>query len=148
MKTDTDQKFLVGKKLKEVEEAQQQMVETQNQNWQLIEEQFNAISMNFHILRDCTQMIFSNQQVNFNFDNMASILSLKYSDVKSYRSAIYTYRMNVLNAISTLLQQHLPISLVSNESLLAILQSVGEELVFSGSRLSLAIPPNSDVVLL
>ena len=146
MKTDTDQKFfLVGNKL-EVEEAQQQMVETQNQNWQLIEEQFNAISMNFHILRDCTQMLFSNQQVNFNFDTMASILSLLYSDIKSYRSAIYTYRMNVLNAIQTLLQQHLPMSLVPKESLLAILQSVGDELVLSGSRLSLAIPPNSDIM--
>ena len=147
MKTDTDQKFfLVGNKLKEVEEAQQQMVETQNQNWQLIEEQFNAISMNFHILRDCTQMLFSNQQVDFNFDTMASILSLLYSDVKSYRSAIYTNRMNVLNAIPTLLQQHLPMSLVPKESLLTILQSVGDELVLSGSRLSLAIPPNSDIM--
>ena len=147
MKTDTDQKFfLVGNKLKEVEEAQQQMVETLNQNWQLIEEQFNAISMNFHILRDCTQMLFSNQQVNFNFDTMASILSLLYSDVKSYRSAIYTNRMNVLNAIPSLLQQHLPMSLVPKESLLAILQSVGDELVLSGSRLSLAIPPNSDIM--
>ena len=149
MKTDTGQKFLlVGKKLKEVEEAQQQMVETQNQNWQLIEEQFNAISMNFHMLRDCTQMLFSNQQVNFYFDTMASILSLLNTDVKSYRSAIYTYRINVLNAIPTLLQRHLPMSLVPKESLLAILQSVGDELVLSGSRLSLAIPPNSDIVLL
>ena len=147
MKTDTDQKFfLVGNKLKEVEEAQQQMVETQNQNWQLIEEQFNAISMNFHILRDCTQMLFSNQQVNFNFDTMASILSLLYSDVKTYRSAIYTYRRNVLNAIPTLLQQHLPMSLVPKKSLQAILQSVGDEIVLSGSRLSLAIPPNSDIM--
>ena len=88
------------------------MVETQNQNLQLIEEQFNAISVNFHILRDCTQRLFSNQQVNFVFDTMSSILSLLYSDVKSYRSAIYTYRMNVLNAIPTLLQQHLPMLLV------------------------------------
>ena len=93
-------------------------------------------------------MLFSNQQVNFNFDTMAFILSLLYSDVKSYRSAIYTYRMNVLNAIPTLLQQHLPMSLVPKESLLAILQSVGDELVLSGSRLSLVIPPNSDIVLL
>ena len=76
MKTDTDQKFfLVGNKLKEVEEAQQQMVETQNQNWQLIEEEFNAISMNFHIPRDCPQMLLSNQQVIFNFDTMASTVT-------------------------------------------------------------------------
>ena len=90
-------------------------------------------------------MLFSNRKVNFNFDTMASILSLLYFDVKSYRSAIYTHRMIVLNAIPTLLQQHLLMLLVPKESLLASLQSVGDELVLSGSRLSLAIPPNSDI---
>ena len=66
--------------------------------------------------------------------------------MKSYRSAVYTYRMNILNAIPTLLQQHLPMSLVPKSSLSAILKSVASELVTTGSRLSLAIPPNSDLL--
>ena len=97
-------------------------------------------------MRDSPQLLFSNQQLNFNFDTTASLLTLLYADVKSYRSAIYTYRMNVLNSIPILLQQHLPMSLVPKESLLAILKSVGDELVLSGSRLSLAIPANSDLL--
>ena len=149
MKTDTNNKFfLVGNKLQDIEKAQQQMTGTQNRNWDIIEEQFETINENFHIMRDCTQLLFSNQQLNFNFDTTASLLTLLYADVKSYRSAIYTYRMNVLNSIPILLQQHLPMSLVPKESLLAILKSVGDELVFSGSRLSLAIPANSDLLLL
>ena len=117
------------------------MTETQNKNWSIIEEQFNVFEGNFHVLRDCTQMLFSNQQLNFNFDTAASLLSVLYADVKSYRTALYTDRMNVLNAIPTLLQQHLPMSLVPKESLLAILKSVAADQSLGGSRLPLAIPP-------
>ena len=117
------------------------MTKTQNKNWAIIDEQFNVFEGNFHILRDCTQMLFSNQQLNFNFDTAASLLSMLYADVKSYRTVLYTYRMNVRNAIPTLLQQYLPISLVPKESPLAILKSVAADQSLSGSRLSLAIPP-------
>ena len=142
MKTGTDEKFfLVGNELKEIRETQNQMIETQNKNWAIIEEQFKVFEGKFHILRDCTQMLFSNQQLNFNFDTAAFLLSMLYADVKSYRTALYTYRMNVLNTIPTLLQQHLPMSLVPKESLLAILKSVAADQSLSGSRLSLAIPP-------
>ena len=147
MQTTNDENFfVVSNKLAEIEEAQQQMTETQNNNWKIIEEQLQAINTSFHVLRDCTQMLFSNQQLNFNFNTTASLLSLLYSDVKSYRSAVYTYRMNILNLIPTLLQQHLPMSLVPKSSLSAILKSVASELVTTGSRLSLAIPPNSDLL--
>ena len=69
-----------------------------------------------------------------------------YADVKAYRSALYTYRMNVLNSIPTILQQHLPMSLVPKESLIAILNTVATEIVTSGERLSLAIPPSTDLL--
>ena len=141
IKTATDEKFfLVGNELKEIRETQKQMTETQNKNWAIIEEQFNVFEGNFHILRDCAQMLFPNQQLNFNFDT-AAFLSMLYADVKSYRTALYTYLMNVLNAIPTLLQQHLPMYLVPKESLLAILKSVAADQCLGGSRLSLAIPP-------
>ena len=147
MKTDNDAKFfIVSNILAEIEEARKQMTETLNKNWQVVQEQLKAIENNFHILRDCTQLLFSNQQLNFNFDTTASLLSLLYADVKSYRAAVYTYRTNILNSISTLLEQHLPMSIVPKASLMAILQSVADELILSGSRLSLAIPPNSDIL--
>ena len=123
------------------------MTETQNKNWAIVEEQFNVFEGNSHILRDCTQMLFSNQQLNFNFDTAASLLSMLYADVKSYRTALYTYRTNVLNAIPTLLQQHLPMSLVPKEPLLAILKSVAAYQSLGVSRLSIAISP-ADLIIL
>ena len=146
MNTVNNEKFFVVKnKLEDIENNQKQMEETQNKNWEIIERQFEIIDQNFHILRNCDQMLFSNQQLNFNYDTAASLLSLLFADIKAYRSALYTYRMNVLNAIPTMLQ-HLPISLIPKKSLLAIVNSVGDELHRSGERLSLAIPTNTDLL--
>ena len=63
-----------------------------------------------------------------------------HASVKSYRSALFAFRMNVLNSIPVLLQGHLPMSLIPMESLLAILDSVSLRQSKAKDRLSLAIP--------
>ena len=141
IKEETNDKFfMISNELADIRATQKQMSETQNKNWAIIEQQFQVIEDNLHILRDCNQMLFSNQQINFNFDTAASLLTLLYADVKSYRSALYAYRLNLLNSIPTLLQKHLPMSLVPRDSLMAILESVGREQYKAADRLSLAIP--------
>ena len=128
IKEETNDKFfMVSNELAEIREIQRQMSETQNKNWAVVEEQFDILEYNIHILRDCDQMLYSNQQINFNFDSAAALLTLLYSDVKSYRAALYSYRLNLLNSIPTLLQKHLPMSLVPRESLMAILDHEGRE---------------------
>ena len=47
-----------------------------------------------------------------------------HASVKSYRSALFAFRMNILNSIPILLEGHLPMSLIPMESLLAIMDSV------------------------
>ena len=105
----------------------------------MVEEQFE-IEKNIHILGDCEQLLFSNQQLNFNFDTMASLLSVIYADIKSYRSALYAYKVNILNSIPILLGKRLPMSLVPKDSLNAILDSVHDSQKHASDRLSLAIP--------
>ena len=63
-----------------------------------------------------------------------------HAGVKSYRSALFAFRMNILNSIPVLLQGHLPMSLIPMESLLAILDSVSLRQSKAEDRLSLAIP--------
>ena len=50
------------------------------------------------------------------------------------------------NEIPNLMLELLPILLVPRESFQAILKSVGEDLTMSGSRLSLTIPYNTDLL--
>ena len=62
-------------------------------------------------------------------------LQLRYSSVittyslsryKSYRAALYSLRINVINAVPTLLDKRLPISLVTHKYLIEILDLVHE----------------------
>ena len=62
------------------------------------------------------------------------------ASVKSYRSALFAFRMNILNSIPVLLKGHLPMSLIPMELLLAIMDSVSLRKSKAEDRLTLAIP--------
>ena len=59
---------------------------------------------------DCTQMLFSNQQLNFKIDTVSSFRYTLYADTKSYRAALYKYKLNLLTSIPILLSNRLPMS--------------------------------------
>ena len=143
IETSSNEKFFaISIELSEIRAIQQQTIENQNRHWKILEEQFATIQGNFHILRDCTQTLFSNQQINFNFDTAASLLNVVYADITSYKAALYAFKTNVLNSIPTLLDQRLPMSLVPRESLLAIIDAVYKSQKEENHRLTLAIPPS------
>ena len=119
---------------------QAELSRTQNTNWAIIQEQFYIYADNFHILRDCDQLLFANLQLNFNFDSISSLLAMIHASVKSYRSALFAFRVNLLNSIPVLLQGHLLMSLIPMESLLVILDRVAFQPAKAADRLSLAIP--------
>ena len=91
--------FLVKNELAALNAIQAEMSATQIRNWVIIQEQFDVFEQNFHILRDCKQMLFSNQQLNFNFDSLSSLLSMVHASIKAFRSAFFAFRMNILNSI-------------------------------------------------
>ena len=81
--------FIISVELAEISKIQTTLQETQNKNCEIIEEQFEVFQNTFHVLRDCNQVLFSNQQFDFNFEIIASLLSVIYADFNSYRSALY-----------------------------------------------------------
>ena len=87
-------------------EIQNQITEAQNENWQKIEKQFQVIQDKFHDMRNCDQLLYTRQQVKFNFDTTSSLLLLLYSNVKAYRTALFAFQMNILNAFPSLLSKN------------------------------------------
>ena len=79
--------------------------------------------------------------MNFNYDTMTALLTMTHTNTKAYRSALYAYQLNIMNAIPTILGQFLPMSLVPRQSLLKILEEVIIEQGQADDRLTLAIPP-------
>ena len=111
------------------------MPATQDKKWVINQEKLALYEQNFHILRD-----FANRQPNFIFDSVFSWLSMIHASVKNYRSALFAFRMHILNFIPVFLKVHLPISLIPMESLLAIMDSVSLRQSKAEDRSTLAIP--------
>ena len=125
IQSSTNEKFfVVGKELQAIRDLQQQMADIQNANWQTITAQFEAFRDDIHRMRNCDQLLFTRQQINFNFDTVASLLSLFYSNVKSYRAALFAYRLNLLNSLPALLNKFVPMSLLDRPSLEKVLTIV------------------------
>ena len=119
------------------------MATTQDKNRVIMLEQLAIYDQTFHILVDCDQLLFANQQTNFNFYTV-SLLSMNHASVKSYRSALFAFRMNILNSIPVLLRGQLPMPFFL-ESLIAIMDSVSLRQSKAENRLTLAIPASDSL---
>ena len=83
--TNMDECFsLVENELAALNAIQSEMAATQDKNWVIIPEQSAIYEQNFHVLRDCYQLLFAYQQLNFNFDTVSSLLSC-YCEQLSFR---------------------------------------------------------------
>ena len=60
--------FLVTNEIAEFPRIEQLMTENQNKNTKTIDEQFQTTERFFQILSDCTQILYSNQQLNFDLE--------------------------------------------------------------------------------
>ena len=64
-----------------------------------------------------------------------------YTNIKSYRAALYAFLINISNALAPLINQYLPISLDPREQLRHILTTTRLGESGNADRLALAIPP-------
>ena len=141
LRNEVKEKLLLGTtELAALKTVQTEMLDIQNCNWKLIEENFELFELNLHVLRDCDQLLFSRRQINFSYDTKSSLLAITFANIKSYRSALHTYRINKMNSIQPMLNDYLPMSLIPRQSLLTILNNVALEQGRQRDRLSLAIP--------
>ena len=101
IETSSNEKFFaISNELSEIRAIQQHIIENQNRNWKIIEEQFSTIQGNFHFLRDCTQTLFSNQQINFNFDTAAITLAKLYTSDKTLARNKGSFLLSILESES------------------------------------------------
>ena len=139
--TQNNEKFyVVSGELKAIKEAQNEIIETQNRNWELAEGQFKALRQNVQHIRNCIQYLYVREQINQHSLVLSNIFQAKLANIKTYRSALYTFRINILNALTPLMNQLLPMSLVPREQLHETLTIVHLQQNGQQDRLSLAVP--------
>ena len=132
--------YVVLGELKAIKEAQKEIIETQNRNWELAEGQFKALRQNVHHMRNCIQYVYVGKQINQHSLVFSNIFQAILANIKTYRSALYLFRINILNALTPLMNQLVPMSLVPREQLHEVLTIVHLQQNGQQDRLSLAVP--------
>ena len=60
--------------MKSIHKIQQEMEANQNHNSDVVKRQFEVFNITFHVLRDCTQLIYTQQQLNVTYGTVAALL--------------------------------------------------------------------------
>ena len=136
-----DKFFMVAGELRDVRAKQQVIIDTQNKNWEAASKQFAIIRNNTNEMRNCLQYLYTRQQTGHHSIILQSFFQTLYTNIKSYRAALYAFRINILNALAPLINQYLPISLIPREQLRHILTTIHLGESGNADRLTLAIPP-------
>ena len=131
--------YVVSGDLKATKEAQN-IIETQNRNWELVEGQFKALRQNVHHMRNCIQYLYVREKINQYSLLLSNIFQAIRANVKTYHSALYMIRINILNALTPIMNQLLPMSRVPRVQLHEILTIVHYQQNGQQERLSLAVP--------
>ena len=144
--TSQDEKFfLVASELREIRQMQKEVQETQNQNWEGLNATLNKMSENIHEYRTCQQILYTRGQLNHARMIMLSVLQQVYTNIKSYRTALYSYRINLLNSLGTMSNRLIPMSLVPKNDLQGILQALTSSPKIQANNLMLALNPITEV---
>ena len=132
--------FLVASHLSQITKSQQQFENTQAQNWRTIQEHLDIIHQNTVEWGDCQQSLFMRTKILHQALGLSNILGSMLTTIKTYRTALYAYRLNTLAAFAVAVDHFIPLSLVPKKHLVAVLTSVAQEQEHRGSRMQLAIP--------
>ena len=133
--------YLVGSELRDLKKTQQEMSNTVNLNFEIIETKFEALINRTRLVEECEKFLYVRDQLLHFETNLVSMLLTLYNNIKAYRSAAYAYRITILNSITTMTSKRIPMALLPKEDFESILLDISDELVNSGQKLTLAIPP-------
>ncbi len=132
--------FLIASELRELEEARIQLENTQEQQWETIQGQLRVLENNMNLGRKCDQYLFTKVQAEHFIEGINVALLTLHSNVKTFRTALFSYKANLLSSLGTMIKGIIPLNLVPKNHLRSILQEVVLRHANGGSRLTLAIP--------
>ena len=132
--------YLVAKETEALEMFQRELLDRQTAQWNATSTALAQLSNNTKMLRECDEFLFIRSQANHIRTTVLAVIDNIYTGAKSYRVALLTYRINLLNSLTALSHGRIPMSLISRPDLEGILTDVATEQLRSTERLSLAIP--------
>ncbi len=134
---------MVASELRELEEARKQMEASQNNRWETTQKQLKILEENINLGRNCDQVLYTKIQAEHYIEGVLASLQALHSEVKTFRTALFSYKSNILLSLGDMINGMMPLNLIPKNHLREILQEVVLKHANGGSRLTLAIPLHS-----
>ena len=132
--------FIVGSKMKEVRKIQYQINETQRNHTTILSDAIKLINEKTRKLMARPQYFYArDQMLQLKTILVSSLLAIN-NEIKAYRVATYSYKLNLLNSVMAMVNKVIPMSLLPRSVLLEILQKVALHQVQEADCLTFAIP--------
>lgn len=135
-----DRLYMVGTELEAIRHAQDEFESAQNDNWLLVTKEIAALHNRTFYMMECDEMLHVHDFVLKEAIIIGNTLGNIFTNIKSYRVAIYAYKNNLITSLNTMLNNYIPMTLLPKEHLQKILEKLANEHFFSKDRLALAIP--------
>ena len=133
--------FVVALQLKDIRLNEKRIVDTQENHARILNNAISVIESSSRSWMACSEYFCArDQKLKLQIKLASSLLALN-NEIKSYRIATYAYRLTILNAVMTMVEKLIPMTLLSKNVLEKILDKIASQQVKSTYRLTLAIPP-------
>ncbi len=110
----TDGKFfLVASELRALEEARRRLEVTQNNQWETTQKQLKILEKNINLGRNCDQFLYTKLKAEHYTEGATTALQTLHSEVKNFRTALYSYKSSVLMLLGTMINGIMPLNLIS-----------------------------------
>ena len=137
--------FLVASELRGMKKIQRENMENQDRNWSELNTTMKVIQQNVNALKNCDQTLYNRGQINHARIVMLTALQQVYTNIKTYRTALFSYRINLLNSLSSMSSRLIPMSLVPKHDLHGILLALVEARAFNNDGLTLALNADDEI---
>ena len=135
-----DEKFyVIASDLVELHESQNELAHSQWEFWNATSATLDSLTNSVKTMTICTEYLFARSQLNLLRTTILARVQNMLSSIQSYRVALWAYRSTLLDAIPGLSHGYLPMSLVSRDTLIQILERTSSGQAHAGQHLSLAL---------
>ena len=92
-----DKMFIIANQLKDVNNFQRKIIETLKNHSEALNKAVSLIRNNSRKLMACNQLFYARDQILQVQTNLIGSLSALLNEIKSYRTAVFSYKLTILN---------------------------------------------------
>ena len=131
--------FLLGNEIKETQESVAKNTEVVSDKLQNLDVELREIKGVITHLVDCNEHLAQTTNFYQQLQEYISYLNLLYTHVKSYRAAIYAYKIALFSTLSSLAASYVTPQFFVPDQLASIVKELANDEILRGTKLSLAI---------